>query len=304
MRVSGSTIAGRAPEILGHTVGMRRAKLRQPSAPSRHRAAVAAALLCLAVGCTGVRANSHYRYPRQVAYGRTSTCPDVRLPPLRDGNVSTDAARCSYADANGARVTHLAGKVLAEGGPGDPGVGVSAMKVTVHAVSSPLFDPSAPGPLIAHASTDAQGNYSLRGVFLPAQYAIVAHEPSGETIAYRVVRVEADAVGAVRDLHVMIPVDPRLKAEAAAPPEPRSDARLRPPPVTPGTIPAAPAAPVTPGTIPAAPATQATPAPSTAPSTTPATPLKYAARDPAPLKPPPCGRHRMRPPESGAAPRP
>ena len=158
----------------------------------------------LAVGCTGVRANSHYRYPRQVAYGRTSTCPDVRLPPLRDGNVSTDAARCSYADANGARVTHLAGKVLAEGGPGDPGVGVSAMKVTVHAVSSPLFDPSAPGPLIAHASTDAQGNYSLRGVFLPAQYAIVAHEPSGETIAYRVVRVEADGISG------------RLKAEGDA----------------------------------------------------------------------------------------
>ena len=206
MRVSGSTIAGRAPEILGHTVGMRRAALRPPSAPLHRRAAVAAAaaLLCLALGCTGARANSHYRYPRQVAYGRTSTCPDVRLPPLRDGNVSTDAARCSYADANGARVTHLAGKVLAEGGPGDPGVGVSAMKVTVHAVSSPLFDPSAPGPLIAHASTDAQGNYSLRGVFLPAQYAIVAHEPSGETIAYRVVRVEADGISG------------RLKAEGDA----------------------------------------------------------------------------------------
>ena len=206
MRGSGSTIAGRAPAVLGHTVGMRRAELRPPSAPLHRRAAVAAAaaLLCLALGCTGARANSHYRYPRQVAYGRTSTCPDVRLPPLRDGNVSTDAARCSYADANGARVTHLAGKVLAEGGPGDPGVGVSAMKVTVHAVSSPLFDPSAPGPLIAHASTDAQGNYSLRGVFLPAQYAIVAHEPSGETIAYRVVRVEADGISG------------RLKAEGDA----------------------------------------------------------------------------------------
>ena len=263
---------------------MRRAELRPPSAPLHRRAAVAAAaaLLCLALGCTGARANSHYRYPRQVAYGRTSTCPDVRLPPLRDGNVSPDAARCSYADANGARVTHLAGKVLAEGGPGDPGIGVSAVKVTVHAVSSPLFDPSAPGPLLAHASTDAQGNYSLRGVFLPAQYAIVAHEPSGETIAYRVVRVEANAVGAVRDLHVLIPVDPRLKAEAAAPPEPRSDARLRPPAVTPETTPTAPATTTTP-------ATATTPATSTTPATQ--------------LKPPPAGV-RMRPPESGAAPRP
>ncbi len=61
------------------------------------------------------------------------------LPPLRDGNVSPDAARCSYADANGAKVTHLAGKVLAEGGPGDPGVGVADVKVAVHAVEGPLF---------------------------------------------------------------------------------------------------------------------------------------------------------------------
>src|SRR5687767_11329968 len=96
-------------------------------------------------GCTGARANSHYRYPRDVAYGKPSTCPAVRLPPLRDGGVSPDAARCSYADANGARVTHLAGKVVGEAGPGDPGVGVPQVAVTVHAIKGPVFDVNAPG---------------------------------------------------------------------------------------------------------------------------------------------------------------
>ena len=102
MRGVGSTIAGRARRVLGHNVGVRAAQLRHhaTSIPRSARVAVGAVLLCLAVGCTGARANSHYRYPREVGYGRTSTCPDVRMPPLRDGNVSPDAARCSFADAN------------------------------------------------------------------------------------------------------------------------------------------------------------------------------------------------------------
>ena len=282
---------------------MRRAELRHPSGPLPRRlahhlahhlahplaprlpAAAAAVVLGLVIGCSGARANSHYRYPREVSYGRTSTCPDVRLPPLRDGGVSPDAARCSFADANGARVTHLAGKVLAEGGPGDPGVGVSGVKVTAHRLRGSLFDPATPGPLIAHANTDAQGNYSLRGVFVPAEYALVVHEPTGETITYRVVRVEPEALNEVRDVHVLIPVDPRLKAEAAPPPTPRADARLR-----------APAAPnPTPAT---APATAPNPTPATAPATAPATsvpPATPATPATAP-RPPPAGI-RMRPPE-------
>jgi hypothetical protein len=252
---------------------MRLAPLRplDASIPRSARAAVAALLLCLPLGCTGARANSHYRYPREAGFGRTSTCPDVRLPPLRDGNVSPDAARCSFADANGARVTHLAGKVLAEGGPGDPGQGVSGVKVTAHVLTGPVFDPAAPGKLIAHASTDAQGNYSLRGVFVPAEYALVVHEPTGETITYRVVRVEGEAIGEVKDLHVLIPVDPRLKAEAAAPPPARPDARLHHTPATPAT-------------------------PATSTSIAPTTPAPAT-----PLKPPPAGV-RMRPPATAAPP--
>ena len=196
--------------------------------------------LILALGCTtAARSNSHYRYPREVTYGRPSTCPDVRLPPLRDGGVSTDAARCSYADANGAKVTHLAGKVLAEGGPGDPGTGVPEVAVTIHPVAGPVFDVDAPGPSIAHATTDAQGNYSLRGVFVAGDYAIIVREPTGERITERVVRVEPNAVGAIRDLRVMVPIDPRLRAEAAGLPPASADPRLHLKTPTPVATPAA-----------------------------------------------------------------
>lgn len=225
---------------------MRRPLLcRSPGSIPGRSALAALALLSLAA-CTGVRANSHYRYPREIAYGTPSTCPNSRLPPLRDGNVSTDAARCSYADANGARVTHLAGKVLAEGGPGDPGTGLAAVAVTVHAVAGPVFDPAAPGPVIAHATTDAQGNYSLRGVFTPGDYAVVVRETSGDRIAERIVRVEPEAIGSLKNQHVTVPLDPRLKAAAVAPPAPPLDPRLHhtgTPPVGAPGLPPAPHAP-------------------------------------------------------------
>lgn len=192
----------------------------------------------LAVACTGVRANSHVRYPRQAAYGKTTTCPDVRMMPLRDGAVSTDAARCSYADFNGSAVTHLAGKVLAEGGPGSPGTGVAEVQITVHKVAGRAFQVAAPGPAIARSTTDAQGNYSVRGVFEPGDLAILVSEPTGEPLAARVVRVEKNAVGSLTGLMVVIPLDPTLKPP---PPAPADDPVAAADPSTPP--PARPAAP-------------------------------------------------------------
>ena len=254
---------------------MRRPIPRRSPGSIAGRLAALAALLSLGPACTGARANSHYRYPRDIAFGTPSTCPNSRLPPLRDGNVSPDAARCSYADANGARVTHLAGKVLAEGGPGDPGTGLAAVAVTVHAVAGPVFDPGAPGPVIAHATTDAQGNYSLRGVFTPGDYAVVVRETSGDRIAERIVRVEPEAIGSLKNQHVTVPLDPRLKAAAVPPPTPPQDPRLHhsgPIAGTPG-LPPAPHAPTKPpsevGKPPAAPLLHMrppTPAPATPPT--------------------------------------
>jgi len=267
---------------------MRRVPQRSPSlAVPRSVPAAAAAralVLGLATACAaacsqGARSNSSYRYPREVAYGRPSTCPDVRLPPLRDGNVSPDAARCSFADANGSKVSQFAGKVLAEGGPGDPGTGVADVKISVHAVPGAAFDPANPGPRVAHATTDAQGNYSLRGLFIPGDYALVVREPTGEALTYRVVRVEPEAMGALRDLRVVIPIDPRLKAEAAEPPLPHPDARLHPhtPAATATATDAKPSA---------TPPTDAKPTDATS---------KPAPTDATPRKPAPAGL-RMRPP--------
>lgn len=203
--------------------------------PGRRTVWLAALLLGLAA-CKGVRANSHVRYPREVTYGRTSTCPDVRMAPLRDGNVSTDAARCSYADFNGSKVTHLAGKVVAEVGPASPGTGVAEVQVTVHKVTGRAFQVAAPGPAIARSLTDAQGNYSVRGVFEPGDLAILVSEPTGAPLAQRIVRVDKDQGGSLKGLLVVIPLDTTLAAaKTPDPPPPTDSAPATPSPTLPTT---------------------------------------------------------------------
>ncbi len=216
-------------------------------------------LVLALTSCAGATATSHYHYPRQAAHGRTETCPKVRAAPLRDGNVSPDAAKCSYADANGADVTHVAGKVLAEGGPGDPGTGVAEVHVSIHAIRKATFNPDDPGPSLARGVTDAQGNYSLRGMFVAGEYGLVVREPAGKRLSERVVRVSTGQQGSLRGIHIVIPVDPRLKADAAPQPKVRTDPTKFPPPrpppeATPETAPK-------PGSDP----TSSEPAPATSP---------------------------------------
>src|SRR5690606_31900118 len=111
------------------------------------------------------------------AHGRTMTCPEVRLPPLRDGGVSPDAARCSFADAQGSRVVGVSGKVLAE--PEDtsePGTGVGDVAVGIHRLAGVSLNLDNPGPEIAQARTDAQGRFSVSGTFPPGNYAAIARQ--------------------------------------------------------------------------------------------------------------------------------
>ncbi|PCC75655.1 hypothetical protein SAMN02745121_00195 [Nannocystis exedens] len=153
-----------------------------------------------------------YRYPHQEAYGRTMTCPDSRLPPLRDGGVSPDAARCSFADAQGSRVVHVGGKVLTEAeDPSEPGIGVADVEVGIHRLAGVSLNLDDPGPKIAHARTDAQGRYSVSGTFPPGNYAAIARQPQDQRfLAYRMFVVAEGAIGRIDGVMITIPLDQRL----------------------------------------------------------------------------------------------
>ncbi len=194
----------------------------------RPRLLLLALLACVfgwVIGCTGSRVTvgggASYRYPHQVANGRPLTCPEVRLPPLRDGGVSPDAARCSYADAQGSPVVHVGGKVLTEGeGGGDPGVGVADVAVTIHRLAGVVLNLEDPGPAIAHARTDAQGSYSISGTFPPGNFAAIAREKDGRLLAYRVFVITEGATGRIDNIRITVPADPRLAPAEVLQPSP------------------------------------------------------------------------------------
>lgn len=182
-------------------------------------------LLACMLGCAGNRVTvgggASYRYPHQAAGGRTLTCPEVRLPPLRDGGTSPDAARCSYADAQGSRVVHVAGKVVTEGERGgDPGVGVGQVGVDIHRLAGVVLNLEDPGPVIAHARTDVQGTYSISGTFPPGNYAAIAREQDGRVLAYRIFVVSDMASGRLDGILITVPADPRLAPGEVLQPSP------------------------------------------------------------------------------------
>lgn len=172
-------------------------------------------LLACMLGCSTGRATAgggaSYHYPHQAAYGRTLTCPEVRLPPLRDGGVSPDAARCSYADAQGSRVVGVTGKVVTAGeSASDPGLGAPDLAVGIHRMKGVVLNLDDPGPAVARARTDAQGRYSIAGTFPPGNYAAIAREADGRVLAYRVFVVAESAIGRIDGVMITIPADPRL----------------------------------------------------------------------------------------------
>lgn len=170
--------------------------------------------LCLACSSSSIAVGGgpSYRYPHQEAHGRPPTCPQVRLPPLRDGGVSPDAARCSFADAQGSRVVHVGGKVLTEGEDSStPGTGVADVEVAIHRLRGVSLNLDDPGPRIAHARTDAQGRYSVSGTFPPGNYAAIARQPHDQRLlAYRMFVVAEAATGRIDGVMITIPLDARL----------------------------------------------------------------------------------------------
>lgn len=188
----------------GHTAAMRPRPL-----------ALATGLgLCLACTSSSVQVGGSpsYRYPHQEAHGRTMTCPEVRLPPLRDGGVSPDAARCSFADAQGSRVVRVGGKVVTESeDTSEPGLGVADVEVGIHRLAGVSLNLDNPGPKIAQARTDAQGRFSVSGTFPPGNYAAIARQPQDQRLlAYRMFVVSDSATGRIDGVMITIPLDRRL----------------------------------------------------------------------------------------------
>lgn len=183
--------------------------------PPRRRLWALTACLGLGLACQSSRVRvetGSYRYPHREAYGRPMTCPDVRLPPLRDGNVSPDAARCSFADAQGSRVIRVAGKVLAEAEDrSSPGTGVADVDVAIHRLAGVSLNLDDPGPALARARTDAQGRYSVSGTFPPGNYAAIAREPADQRfLAYRMFVISEADTGRIDGVMITIPLDSRL----------------------------------------------------------------------------------------------
>jgi hypothetical protein len=175
-----------------------------------------ALLLALPLACNSGRSrpgNASYRYPHQVAYGRPVTCPQSPLPPLRDGGVSPDAARCSFADAQGSRVVHVGGKVVTAGeSASDPGTGAGELDVDIHLLAGASLNLDNPGPVIAHARTDAQGRFSAGGTFVPGNYAALARDrKDGRVLAWRMFVVPEGLTGRLDGVLITIPLDPQLE---------------------------------------------------------------------------------------------
>lgn len=175
-----------------------------------------ASCLGLSLACNSaslaVGGGPSYRYPHQEAHGRTMTCPETRMPPLRDGGVSPDAARCSFADAQGSRVVNIAGKVVTESDDtSEPGVGVADIEVAIHRLRGVSLSLDDPGPRIAHARTDVQGRYSVSGTFPPGNYAAIARQPHDQRLlAYRMFVIAESAIGRIDGVMITIPLDRRF----------------------------------------------------------------------------------------------
>jgi len=158
----------------------------------------AAWLLCALVagGCVS--------QPRRPAYGTPLTCPETRLPGTLDGGTSPDAVRCSYADAIGAAVVNISGKVMLEQEVG-PGIGVPEVELQ-------LLRLGVEGePDRSRARTDAQGSYRLSGVFEPGDYMISVHDERGDLLVRQRFEISEHQAGKIEGLTVWLPLDRHLR---------------------------------------------------------------------------------------------
>ena len=173
------------------------------------------ALAGIATFTTSCKGKGQVVYPRKVGAGRPPGCPETNAVPLgadSDSMLSADAARCTYADALGGSVTRVSGKVLAESGqPGVPDSGMPEVEVTLHKLDG-IINPQNPGEQIGRSRTTTQGNYSVSSALPAGRYLLIARDPaSGQVLTHRAFDVSKDHEGPLTDVHIVVPIDPRLR---------------------------------------------------------------------------------------------
>ncbi len=181
----------------------------------RRAALLLTALAGVASFTTSCKGKGQVVYPRKVAAGRPPGCPETNAVPLgadSDSMISADAARCTYADALGGSVTRVSGKVLAESGQaGVPDAGMAEIEVTLHKLKG-IINPENPGEQVGRSRTTTQGNYSVSSALRPGRYLLIARDPSsGQVLTHRAFDVSEQHEGPLTDIHIVVPLDPRLR---------------------------------------------------------------------------------------------
>lgn len=147
--------------------------------PCRIRAHTLGPLLAAAAlsGCAGRGRGSDAEGPRRVrmsyadriAYGRPATCPDDAVDVFGDGRPGPDDLRCSYSDTAGGELVRVAGRVQLPAEGATLGAGVPDVTVLVQE----LERTGAPGRVVARATTDPQGTFSVGAVLKAGEYLLV-----------------------------------------------------------------------------------------------------------------------------------
>ena len=188
---------------------MRRPSVSSLCGPGRARGPFVAALLGLVVA-SGCKRDAKIWVPTVAASGPTENCPRDRMTAPPGSYPSPDDIRCSYAKDVGARNSRLHGTVFGEQPGTYPGVPLEGVTVTLHDVKQ-----GAPTKERARASSDPQGHFRFAVILEPAEYMLTARNEQGEILARRFVEVSADGAE-LRDLQLLIPIDPELKAAMRA----------------------------------------------------------------------------------------
>lgn len=140
-------------------------------------------------------------YADRVAYGRPATCPDDAVDVFGDGRPGPDDLRCSYSDTAGGELVRVAGRVQLAPVGATLGEGLPEVTVLVQEIEAR----GTIGRVVARATTDAQGTFSVGAVLKAGEYELVV--PGGAAGTPRASRRFEVAQGqtAIDRLDVFVP---------------------------------------------------------------------------------------------------